>query len=490
MTVASCPSCQESVTVPVDATADCVVRCPLCNEEFTLEAFLRQLPPTLIVLDRGSGIDSGVALSIGSGIDAHDGSESSTDLEASSSNVLGPLVVSGTTTDVASDSVPAFDFTPGSADEEGGGSAQGSPRRVPRQQKNPTIELVKIVGGALLAIPLAQIILWWLVPVSWKRDPFHLGPAVSRVVPWVVPAQFSDPTTGVVEESSSIGTQSQDTSPLKHRRARSRATSGSAMPQPGSGHATPKTSAKPAVDKVAPNTAPKRPKRPKQSKQAVTPNDKAATGDAHSADQPAAPATDAPTTVVVRGVRGAPQYSAEEIHAALEAAVQASVAWDTNEDQSETHRKQLNEQFYYAFARLSESVTYPPPNDPETGELVSALSDMLGTFVKEPKKLAMIGNQAAAWLEQSTRPHHGIFIFGTVKRIKTAGTLYETELELAARKKRVLTVVSRVDPRNTFAPGDRILMLGAIVDQPKRNLLGYEGNEPIVVMGGFPVLLR
>jgi hypothetical protein len=120
---------------------------------------------------------------------------------------------------------------------------------------------------------------------------------------------------------------------------------------------------------------------------------------------------------------------------------------------------------------------------------VRTLRGALLTFVKQPKKLAMIGNQAAAWLERTDRPHQGIFLFGTVKRIQARGQLFETEVELAARQERTVTVVSRVDPRRSFGSGDRILLLGAVVEQPEQNLLGYEGSESMVVMGGFPVVL-
>ena len=58
-----------------------------------------------------------------------------------------------------------------------------------RQAKKPGWELVKIIAGGLLAIPVAQLILWWL-PGEWKRDPFKLGPVVGKAVPWLVPETF------------------------------------------------------------------------------------------------------------------------------------------------------------------------------------------------------------------------------------------------------------------------------------------------------------
>ena len=47
-------------------------------------------------------------------------------------------------------------------------------------------ELVKIVLGAALALPVAQLLIWWFA----GTDPLNLGPTVSRIMPFVVPAEF------------------------------------------------------------------------------------------------------------------------------------------------------------------------------------------------------------------------------------------------------------------------------------------------------------
>ncbi len=474
MTVAVCPSCQESVTVPVDATADCVVRCPLCHEEFQLEAFLNQLPPSLIVLDDGSGVQP------------QQQADASPEPDASSSNVLGAFAASRETAD-SSDSVPAFDFTAGSVAEEGDEPAQSPPRRK-RSQKNPTLEVIKIVAGAMLAIPAAQLILW-MAPGDWKRDLLGIGPAVSRVAPWIVPEKFRDRGTDTYDDQSLLPEPKRDAASGARRAARPRVSNGSAMPQAGTRQAkTTREESTPPQEtlETQDNTEHGSPSGEPTDEAAAAPS---ANQEAHTPPAPAATAS-APTKVLVRGVRDAPQYTLADLRAALETALQASIAWDTNPDQSDQQRAQLTQRFYESFAHLSEAVTYPPPQDPGTGELVTALSDVLSTFARQPKKLAMIGNQTSAWLDQPARPNQGIFLFGTVKRIKMSGQIFETELELAALQKRTVTVVSRIDPRQTFGAGDRILMLGAIVEQPARNLLGYEGNEPMVVMGGFPVILR
>jgi hypothetical protein len=190
---------------------------------------------------------------------------------------------------------------------------------------------------------------------------------------------------------------------------------------------------------------------------------------------------------VVPGVRGTPEYQLADLRAALETALQASIAWDTSPDQSEANRQQLTDHFYLSFSKLGETVTFLRPGDPAARELAASMQQLLLAFAEQPKKLAMIGNQSSDWLDQPTRNNQGIFLFGTVKEVRHRGDVFETEMELASRKERSLTVISRLDPRPMYSRNDLILMLGAIVENPAENLAGYGGNEPMVVMGGFPV---
>jgi hypothetical protein len=50
-------------------------------------------------------------------------------------------------------------------------------------------------------------------------------------------------------------------------------------------------------------------------------------------------------------------------------------------------------------------------------------------------------------------------------------------------------VVSTRDPKTAFALKSRVLILGAIVTDPKNSMVGYQGDEPFVVVAGFPVPL-
>ena len=66
----------------------------------------------------------------------------------------------------------------------------GKNRRTPARSKpappSPATEMVKVVAGGLLAIPVAQLLIWWVV----GSDPLGIAPTVSRSMPFVVPAKY------------------------------------------------------------------------------------------------------------------------------------------------------------------------------------------------------------------------------------------------------------------------------------------------------------
>lgn len=58
---------------------------------------------------------------------------------------------------------------------------------------NTIVEIAKVVAGALLALPVSQLIIWW----GLGLDPFGIGPSVGRVAPFVVPAKLQQPPTPI-----------------------------------------------------------------------------------------------------------------------------------------------------------------------------------------------------------------------------------------------------------------------------------------------------
>jgi len=201
MTVVHCPMCCEQVTVPEAATGQMRVRCPLCQEEYQLTAALAALPPELIVIDESAELPT-VSVAATEAIFEKEG-----DL-----GLLAEIDIEGTEPEV-----PAFEFE---APRRTKTSVRASQRR--RRQRSAFGEIFKVVAGGVVGLAIGQVILWWGV----KRDPFELGPRVSRLAPWAVPVTFHDPTlaTSASEQSldglmglvATLGSDSNDDQTLAH----------------------------------------------------------------------------------------------------------------------------------------------------------------------------------------------------------------------------------------------------------------------------------
>jgi hypothetical protein len=393
----------------------------------------------------------------------------------------------GTAIEVGDDGVPAFDFTPGSA--PGGGEGEPATRPA-RPRKHPLAEIAKVVAGGLLAIPVALMILLWL-PGRWQRDPLGIGPTIGKTLPWAVPANLrpapsAAPSAGEAVARDDQKVRSAQARPANSKRivrreaksdsASSADTDGAAEGGGDTASAAGADGEKPAAEAPARDVTRDR----KQPEDTTQPRRGAADAqsDAPPDDQqPASP------------VGGEKPRTAAELRAALQSLVLANAAWDASSGTAGPARSELADKLFGALAQLGEIITFVDPRGPGVRTHVEAMQRLLMSVAGKPAKLAALGNRAASWLDQEQRDTEGIVLFGTVGRVRPRGPFFETELELAARQRRTVTVVSKVDPRGAYEVSDRVLVLGVIVVDPTANLLGYAGDEPLVVMGGFPLTL-
>ncbi|MFP6603981.1 MAG: hypothetical protein VB862_15720, partial [Pirellulaceae bacterium] len=186
MMIANCPNCEDKITIPDGARENSNVACPLCRDEFLLSEVLQTLPPRLILLDSPAEWSN------------------MSDTEKTSS--LG--IVDETAKETEQIEVPAeespSDSEPDSSKQEDsfGFSDSGesgavaptsirSSRRSRQESENPLGTVIKVALGGLMAVPLAQLILWW----GFSRDPVKLGPKVPSVIRWVVPKDLRGSTT-------------------------------------------------------------------------------------------------------------------------------------------------------------------------------------------------------------------------------------------------------------------------------------------------------
>jgi hypothetical protein len=70
-----------------------------------------------------------------------------------------------------------------------------------------------------------------------------------------------------------------------------------------------------------------------------------------------------------------------------------------------------------------------------------------------------------------------------VQAIRAEDDLYRTELVLSDGK--VVASYSDTDPTEYFQPGEQVLLVGVVVDQPADQPSGYTGQEPSVIWGPF-----
>jgi hypothetical protein len=116
------------------------------------------------------------------------------------------------------------------------------------------------------------------------------------------------------------------------------------------------------------------------------------------------------------------------------------------------------------------------------------VQNLLVKIGSDPQRADMIGRLAGFQLDAVAREQQGVALAGTVQDVDQEGPLYITRVVLFGLPK-VVTVLSSRPAQPAVNIRDRVIVLGRIVDDPRENLVGYEGSLPQVVWGGLPVKL-
>lgn len=158
MAIVRCPRCRDEVTVPAMATSRALVRCPLCLEQYLLAEAIANAPPPLVIIG-GEVVQAAID---DSPVVGHDYRIAAAAIE-SADNHWGHAVAA---------TMPPMQ------------SVRSGRRR--SREPNKVILFFSWIGGGVLGLPLAVLVLWWI----FRTDPVELGPTVSAYAPWIVPAQF------------------------------------------------------------------------------------------------------------------------------------------------------------------------------------------------------------------------------------------------------------------------------------------------------------
>jgi hypothetical protein len=206
-TFLKCLGCSKLVKLPAQPDPDAIVRCPRCHESYPISMLLDSEIPELEIVTPGGEDDSDsdggveiqtdeqnrfiVAPALAKGAkrkkrrrSSSGSSESSNSRERSQtreqSTTSGPSIE----TSSASGSSRASEGRSNSSERSS--SSRRRKKKSPPPKESGGFEFAKIILGALMAPPVAQLVIWW----GLTLDPLKLGPTVANVIPAVVPAEF------------------------------------------------------------------------------------------------------------------------------------------------------------------------------------------------------------------------------------------------------------------------------------------------------------
>ena len=528
MSIVHCPRCRDEVTVPAKAPAKALVRCPLCLEEYLLSEALAQMPPALLI--------------VGGEVEEEEALVGATVAEAESAGEY--RMAGGAFGETLDSSMPASAMV--SAPRPG---VKAGPR-ARRKERSALGEVIKIVMGGVVGITLGIVGIWWIARTDPFNIGPKVAPYAPWLVPAQFHKQVGEPgataanttNSASTAASTSNGTEgaatlnvppSADGSFAGHPNAQVAANSG----QPSKGKAksddeplqllpepfgTP-TSSEPvlpaSIDLPALEPAPTTPESNPTAEPSVEPPDPAAgskgkaksKGNSKSNGKAAAPAHGAPdvdlTPLLPDGdtppasetnpspsprpepapESTAPLASAADLAAAVATANEAlaKVETATSNNEPKEVRQQLFTELYAAVADGGSVLSHLDPADADAAEPLANLKQLLDNLAKQPGKLSAFGHLGRTNLAER-KAGEGFAFAGKVIEYKAAGSVFESTLD--AGNGVTVQLVSLGNPQDFCEVGDQILAAGRIVEEPQKNIRGYEGEAERVVLLGHAAL--
>ena len=500
MSIVNCPKCRDQVTLPIGASREAVVQCPLCSAQFPLQEILAQLPPALVVIH-----DPGASAAV-----------------RESSDWLGASSAAAAEQDPESGEAPAFHFEPGSA-----AAVRPRAKRVARPRgrpSSPVRQIVQIVLGGVVGIGLAQVILWWL-PANLSvenRDLTGFGRKYGRYVPFLVPASVRQTQTEIddLDPATARRSDSIDLIPVKpgskssaktvpgfqfaksrlkgeNGETRSSAVSASEMDaakapaadtaKPKDTDAAPLGENKPASPDSNPVTTESKPALPGETPPS-TPPDAASKVEPSKNDTPAP--TPSPPEAPAPQASAPARVDAKEVETRFAAMRDACNALDavSKPDNPEitNEMRPLVRDFYRSTAELGQAMAYSNPDDADVRRTTLEVVALLSRIANRSERVDLLESATESWLKR-LEPPGGICLVGTVKSTQQKGKYFETMLEL--RDSQTLPMLTPSDPSEQIPVNSRALVLGVVLDEPTKELAGYNGDAKRAILNGIFVAL-
>ena len=181
----ACPECSEMFLLPDGMDAQAVLACPHCDEEITGKQLMASMLPTAAIVKTGPATETNTSVETAPEITETASPRSSGairhEIDEQSYTIPKPLK---TAQRRSSSRYPQ--------------RTKKKPRKKKEEEKKSggVGELLRIAFGCLLAIPIAQMILWW----AFSADPAGIAPTVHQYVPLLVPAKVYEPEVVAEEE--------------------------------------------------------------------------------------------------------------------------------------------------------------------------------------------------------------------------------------------------------------------------------------------------
>lgn len=202
--IGNCLSCQGLVKVPIQASALDEARCPHCGETFRLAQVLEQVVPELELVDPTVSTNESVPEELGNGDEpfvvpnqlakgatrrrrSRKPDKEPQAIEASESETsVDPAASISVNTDSGRENNPSNRSSNRSRSKGRRGRKPGRSRGNKKPPSSALFEILKIAMGAVLAIPIAYLLVMW----GFKQDPLNVAPTIGQKLPALVPAKF------------------------------------------------------------------------------------------------------------------------------------------------------------------------------------------------------------------------------------------------------------------------------------------------------------
>lgn len=330
----------------------------------------------------------------------------------------------------------------------------GRGRPAARKKAGGLGQLIGIVVGGLMAIPITYAILIW----GFQKDPFKLAAMVPEDVAFLLPEKvqpgFKRSGAPRLEAASAL-----DNLP---------AVESAAEPEPAPEEPAPPPSTEAIADNEAPKPAPAEP----AADVPAVPSPSRPTDVATGSELPAVPAPTFDDIVAASkapAVPAAPPEPEPLDLSALERAVgEAAVSFNAlaAADPDAPDRKKLLVGWYKRLAAVAEQLVLLEKIAADSGrefaDASAAIDLVCSSIAADAGAQGDLAKLSGLWLSSKKRTADGAMLLATFDSARQVGPYWSTRVTIDGVEPRSVAVISRIEPR--VQPGTRVLVTGVLFD--------------------------